>query len=97
MKINLRDWLTKRMQSQDGADRYPAQGAVPNSREGRADAIVVLQAEIRQLQQDITDMTNAWDNGTDQSDRQDATARLRAIENALGQKQAALSKMQGRI
>lgn len=97
MRTNLRDWLTRRSQPPDGTHREPSQGPAQDAREGRANTIVVLRAEIRQLQQDITDLTKGWDNGTDQSDRQDATARLRAIEHALDLKQAELSRLQGRV
>jgi hypothetical protein len=97
MRTNLRDWLTRRGQPPQGTHQDSGQSAAQDAREGRANAIVVLRAEVRQLQQDITDLTKGWDNGTDQSDRQDATARLRAIEKALDLKQAELSRLQGRI
>jgi hypothetical protein len=97
MLKNLRTWVARRVSGSEPPNRGHGPEAAKATRENRAALVVALQAEVRTLQQEIADLTTAWDTGTDQSDRGVATARLRALETALEQKQGELSKIQGRI
>lgn len=97
MLKNLRSWITARLSRGEQPNQAPGRESMRDGLESRASLVLVLQAEVRKLQQDISDLNSAWESGADQSDREDATARLRSIEKALEQKQEELSKIQGRI
>ena len=97
MLTNLRGWVTRLVSPGATPNRVQGPEAAQKARERRATLVVELQAEVRQLQQDITDLHSAWDSGTDQSEREVATARLHELEKALGHKQEELAKLQGRI
>jgi hypothetical protein len=97
MLTNLRDWLTRRASRSAPPGRALSPEAAQQARESRASLVAGLHAEVRQLQQDMADLNRDWDDGTDQSESEVATARLRALEEALDRKQAELAKLQGRI
>jgi len=50
MRTNLRDWIVRRVPPSDGLQRQYGYEPAQDAREGGAKVIVVLHAEIRQLQ-----------------------------------------------
>jgi predicted nucleic acid-binding Zn-ribbon protein len=97
MLTNLRGWVRRLVSPGAPPNQTQVPDAAQKTRESRASLVVGLQAEVRKLQQDIADLNRGWEDGTDQSEREVAMARLRALEHALGQKQEELAKLQGRI
>ena len=80
------------------ATREQAQHAVQQAREDRSQLLVDLQAQVRRLQQQITDLIDDVDT-TPEGDARRATmtAQLARFEDELEQKQRELARYQGRI
>ena len=74
-----------------------AQESAQDKRESRAKLVTDLQAQVRRLQQDITDLTAIQNDGTEGKKGQVSQAKLAAHETELSQKQQELSRLQGRI
>ena len=98
MLRTLRDWAKRRFPPSAPPTRGQAQHAAQEAREDRAQLVVDLQAQVRRVQQQITDLTGDLDN-TLEGDARRATisAQLARFEDELEQKQRELARYQGRI
>ncbi len=97
MLRQLRDWANRRFSPPDPPTREQAQATAQEARDDRAGLVTDLQAQVRRLQQEITDLTAVVDRGSDGKDRQGDAARLVELEKALAQKQRELARFQARI
>ncbi len=97
MLRQLRDWASRRFSQSEPPTVTQVQESAQDKRESRARLVTDLQAQVRRLQQDITDLTATQKDGTDGEKGQVNQARLAALETELGQKQQELSRLQGRI
>ena len=97
MLKELLDWAKKRLSPGEPPTREEAQDAAQEKRETRALSVTTLQAEVRHLQQEITDLTAVQSSGNENADRQVDQTKLALLEKQLEQKQQALSRLQGRI
>ena len=97
MLRQLRDWANRRFSPPDPPTREQAQAAAQEARDDRAGLVTDLQAQVRSLQQEISDLTAAVDGGAGGKDRLDDVARLVELEKALAQKQRDLARFQARI
>ena len=97
MLKDVLDRVKTRLAPSKPPTRAESQDAAQQARESRATLIVDLQAEVRSLQQSITDLSNDLGVGSTGADRQFNAARLASLETALGEKQRELAQYQGRI
>ena len=98
MLRTLRRWATYWFSPRVPPTRGQAQHAAQEAREDRAQLLVDLQAQVRRLQQQITDLSDEVVN-TPEGDARRATmtAQLARFEDELEQKQRELARYQGRI
>ncbi len=94
MLRELRDWAKRRFSPSEPPTREQGQAAAQDARESRARMVTGLQAEVRGLQQEITDLTGNVDSGGGSDAHR---ADLALLEKKLEQKQKELAKFQGRI
>ena len=97
MLRDVLDWAKNRLSPSVALTREQSQGTAQEARETRATLITGLQAEVRKIQQSITDLSGLLGTGTDGPERQTNVSRLTALEHDLGEKQRELSRYQGRI
>lgn len=95
--MNFQD-LRTRVASIFASRRTPSieqnQRSAAQAREDRASSVVELRRQVRQLQQDITDASDAAENGTAPSGTE---GRIAALRIQLEKKQAELATFQARI
>ncbi len=98
MLRTLRRWAKYWFTPSVPPTRDQAQHAAQEAREDRAQLLVDLQAQVRHLQQQITDLTHEVDT-TPKGDarRTTLTAQLARLEDELERKQRELARYQGRI
>lgn len=91
--------LTRIRRAVPGPSSTPEQGleAATAVRQGRADAIAALWDEVRRLQHEIKDLSDARDSAVPGSERAAFEARLTALEASLARTQHELSGLQGRV
>lgn len=97
MLRELRDWVKSRFSPSAPPTREQVQDAAQEKRENRARSVTDLQAEVRRLQQAITDLTGAQESGTEGPERQTDRDKLDALEKQLEKKQQELGRLQGRV
>ena len=97
MLRQLRDWANRRYSPPAPPTREQAQATAQEARDDRAGLVTDLQAQVRSLQQEITDLTSIVERGAGGKDHQGDVARLVELEKALAQKQRELSRYQARI
>ena len=97
MLRQLRDWVTSRFSPPDPPTREQAQATAQEARDDRAGLVTDLQAQVRSLQQEITDRTAVVDGDPGGKDRLDDVARLVELEKELAEKQRELARFQARI
>ena len=79
--------LVRRAVSNRPPETRHDRAAAGTAREGRAATVLGLQGEVRALQQEITD----------ESDAPDGAGRVTTLEADLAAKQRELAKLQGRV
>lgn len=92
----IRRWIP-RISARHGPLDDRARAAATTARDQRADDVRRLQHEIRALQQRITDLSAAPEQGGDGSDRTPQARELHSLYRALAQTQQELAKLQARI
>ncbi len=97
MLRQLQNWASRRFSRSAPPTVNQAQESAQDKRERRARLVTTLQAQVRRLQQDITDLTADQNNGTEGDKGQVNQDRLAALETELGQKQQELARLQGGI
>ena len=93
----LREWASRRFSRSVPPTVTQVQESAQDQRESRARLVTDLQAQVRRLQQDITDLTAIQNDDTEGKKGQVNQATLAALETELGQKQQELGRLQGRI
>ncbi len=93
----LRDWARARFSQGSPQTQGEVHAAAQEARETRADHVVALQAEVRKLQQDITDLSGSPDGGTEGRESTADPSRLAVLEKELEEKQRELAQFQGRV
>ena len=74
-----------------------ARRAAGQARQNRAGTVDDLRGEIRRLQQDIKDVSDALDSDPMDDARSVHEERLASLDRELGQKQSELAKLQARV
>ena len=97
MLRQLREWASRRFSQSAPPTVNQTQASAQDQRESRARLVTDLQAQVRRLQQDITDLTAGQNTGTEGDRGQVDQDKLAALEKELGQKQQELGRLQGRI
>lgn len=97
MLHKLRDWVKGRSSSNTPLTPQQAQHAAQEKREGRAQHVTDLQAQVRSLQQQITDLTNGMESDNEDKGRQVDPDRLAELQDQLEDKQRELAELQGRV
>lgn len=95
MLQNLRDRITRYLRSR----RQPARGqfTAEEARENRASSMATLQREVRQLQQEITDLGAAQDLDSTGANAGANAATMERLHRELADKQRELAKFQARV
>ena len=65
MRRQLREWASRRFSQSAPPTFNQAQASVQDQRESRARLVTDLQAQVRRLQQDITDLTGGQNTDTE--------------------------------
>ena len=98
MLSTLRRWVKYWFSPRVPPTRGRAQHAAQEAREDRAQLLVDLQAQVRRLQQQITDLTDDVASAPEgDARRATMTAQLARFEDELERKQRELARYQGRI
>lgn len=98
MLRTLRRWAKYWFSPSVPPTRGQAQQAAQEAREDRAQLLVDLQAQVRRLQQQITDLTgDVASTPAGDARHVTMTAQLARFEDELEQKQRELARYQGRI
>ena len=97
MLRGLRHWATRAFARQAPPTREQAERAAGQARQDRAGTIDDLRVEIRRLQQDIKDVSDALDSGPAGDARGAHEARLASLHHQLDQKQQELARLQARV
>ena len=84
MVRQLRAWANSRFSRSGPPTVTQVQESARDKRESRARLVTDLQAQVRRLQQDITDLTAIQKDGTEGENGQVTQARLAALETELG-------------
>lgn len=93
----LRSWLKARFASFQRATPQQARDSARLKREARAQTVSDLQAHVRLLQQQITDLTAGEESGGEGANVGAARAKVAQLEEQLATTQAELARYQGRI
>ena len=94
----LRRWVKYWFTPSVPPTRAHAQQVAQEAREDRAELLVDLQAQVRRLQQQITDLTDEVASApAGDARRATMTAQLARLEDELEQTQRKLARYQGRI
>ncbi len=93
----LLDWAKSQVSRSAPPTREQAQDAAQEKREDRASLVTSLQAEVRSLQQAITDLTSGQESGIEDPKPLADRRKLDALERQLEQKQQELGRLQGRV
>lgn len=93
MLEHVRSWFASRLGSTRPETAEQSQDSARLKRETRAHTVTDLQTQVRQLQQQITDLTAADENVGLESNR----TTLAELEQQLAETQAELARYQGRI
>ncbi len=94
----LRRWAKYWFTPTNPPTREQTQQAAQEARGDRARLLVDLQAQVRRLQQQITDLTDEVASAPEgDARRAPMTAQLARFEDELEQKQRELARYQGRI
>ena len=75
----------------------PTQETAQEARERRTSSVATLQQEVRQLQQEITDLNARQENGSAGGDPQANAALMETLQDDLARKQQDLAKYQARV
>lgn len=78
------------------AEKQPQRSA-EQARGDRAGSVIELRKEVRALQQEISDLTDAGESGGIASVDTAHEAKLASLQSRLAQKQAELAKFQARV
>lgn len=97
MLQKLRDWAKNRSASNAPMTTQQAQDAAQENRESRASYVTDLQAQVRSLQQEITNLAAAPEDGIGSKGPQGDQDQLAVLEQELEEKQRELARFQGRI
>lgn len=90
----IKQYLRTRQQpSTTGRTQFTAEEA----RDNRASSMVTLQREVRQLQQEITDLSAAQDLDSTGDDARANESTMERLHRELAQKQKELAKFQARV
>lgn len=92
----VRRWTTTTGSSAMPLDDH-ARAAATKARGNRAREVTRLQQEVRELQQRITDLSAAQDQGIDARAHASQHGELESLYRALAQKQGELAKLQARV
>lgn len=97
MLNNLRSWARARVRSNRPETPQQAEQSARVKREARAHTVTDLQAHVRALQQQITDLTAEVERGGGSTSPDAVRTRLAELEEQLAKTQAELARYQGRI
>ncbi len=95
----LRTWVTRIFRSNAPQTAVQTEGFAQQARTDRAGSVVQLRTDIRQLQQEITDLgENDTDpGGASGAGKKTYDARLASLHKQLELKQSELAKFQARV
>jgi hypothetical protein len=94
--VKLSD-VGNRVRALFGASAPPTIAGAQRAREDRASVVLALRKDVRGLQQEITDLSEAGENGGAADEHAADSARLALLQHRLEQKQAELAKYQARV
>ncbi len=97
---NLLDRVKRFLQSKRPSTTgrtQPIQQTSQEARDRRTSSVATLQQEVRQLQQEITDLSARQESGTAGGDTQANAALMETLQGDLAQKQRDLAKYQARV
>jgi hypothetical protein len=97
MLRGLRSWIERALARQAPPTPEQAQRTAGQARHDRADTLVALRVEIRRLQQDIKDASDALERDPAGGARADHEGRLAALSRELDRKQRELAGLQARV
>jgi hypothetical protein len=97
MLEHFRSWAKARVVSMRRGTPQQIQHSARLKREARAHTVTDLQARVRLLQQQITDITAAVERGGESSSFDAERKTLVELEEQLATSQAELARYQGRI
>ena len=97
MLRGLRGWAARVFSTQELPTPEQAERAAGRARQDRAGTIDDLRSEIRRLQQDVKDVTDALDGGPTGDGRAAHEGRLASLHSRLEQKQRELDRLQARV
>lgn len=92
----VKRFLQSRRPSTTGRTQATQQTA-QEARERRTSSMSTLQQEVRQLQQEITDLSARQDSGSAGGDAQADAALMETLQGDLARKQQDLAKYQARV
>ena len=97
MLRGFRSWVARAFAPQAPPTPEQAQQAAAQARQDRAGTIGDLRSEIRRLQQEIKDVSDALDSGLTGDARTADEGRLASLHRELDQKQRELNRLQARV
>ncbi len=97
MLRGLRNWVARTFATKAPPTPEQAQRAAEQARQDRAGTIDDLRRDVRRLQQDIKDVSDALESGITGDERTAHEGRLASLQRALEQKQRELARLQGRV
>ena len=97
MLRRLRRWAERAFAPRAAPTPEQARRAAGEARQDRAGTVDDLRSEIRRLQQDIKDVSDALESGPTGDARSVHTGRLASLHRELDQKQRDLAKLQARV
>ena len=97
MLRGLRSWVARAFAPQAPPTAEQAERAAARARQDRAGTIGDLRSEIRRLQQDIKDVSDALDGGPTGDARTAQEGRLASLHRQLEERQRELARLQARV
>ena len=97
MLRRLRSWVERAFAAQAAPTPDQARRAAGQARQDRAGTVDGLRGEIRRLQQDIKDVSDALDGELTGDARTAHEGRLASLHRELDQKQRELNRLQARV
>ena len=97
MLRGLRGWVARAFAAQAPPTPEQAERAAAQARQDRAGTIGDLRGEIRRLQHEIKDVSDALDGGPTGDARTAHEARLASLHRRLEERQRELARLQARV